>query len=261
MNGPNKLPYMGEDPFKDGFLSRSWGNNLIRRQNRDWTVTLPPGWGTGYFVESEENVNLNLSKIKVPKTRNEAALRMHPWQCYITSSTATTVNLKINEYSCLMQGQSAHNWLSDWTWEDRQPVTNFSDEFTHSSPNDTVVLIVHFDSTARMIKTGPSAPFVEKSDTGSEGFPAYQDYSPTTIEYPFTPFKWLQVLAYWEATTGDMIPDAYFGGNAYTLRCPTTTHLREGIEHGYYDADYTNIVPYPCIKPWFGCRFPGSGGN
>ena len=110
---------MGEDPFKDGFLSRKWGNNLIRRQNRDWTVTLPPGWGTGYFVESEENVNLNLSKIKVPKTRNEAALRMHPWQVYISGATASSVKLRINEYSCLMKGQTKWSYFGQLSWDDR----------------------------------------------------------------------------------------------------------------------------------------------
>jgi hypothetical protein len=260
MNGPNKLPYMGEDPFKDGFLSRSWGNNLIRRQNRDWTVTLPPGWGTGYFVESEENVNLNLSKVKVPKTRNEAALRLHPWQVYISGETASSVSLRINKYSCLMKGQSAHGWLSDWTWEDRVAVNNFDNEFTHASADQIVWLEVNFDVTARMTTSGTSAPRIY-SGTPWSNYPKYQNVSPTPIESPFTYFIWRQLLAYWEATTGDMVPDAYFGGNAYTLRCPTTTHLREGIEHGFYDADYTNIVPYACLKPWFGCRFPGSGGN
>jgi len=56
---------MGEDAFKDGFLSKKFGNKVISRINRPWKVTLPPNTGSGRVIESEENICLDLTKAKL----------------------------------------------------------------------------------------------------------------------------------------------------------------------------------------------------
>lgn len=247
-----KLPPVGEDAFKDGFLSKKFGNRIINRLNRPWKVIMPPNKGSGKVMESEENIvlDLSLAKMGVPSSFN--GNRMHPWQCYITSNQPDNVKLKINEYSCLMKGQSAHPWFSDLTWEDRISPDNFGAEFTHSDPLNVIYLRVKFDSSSKMVKTGTGKPEIFSPDRWT-GFPNYQSVQSIFIEYPSTEFYWYQLLAYWEVTATDMIPDATFNGIQYTLRCPTTTHLKEGIERGFYDDDLTNIVDSCCLKPWFGC--------
>jgi len=62
---PDKLPMMGEDAFKDGFLSKKFGNRLIGRINRPWKVTMPPNTGSGRVIESDENICLDLTKAKL----------------------------------------------------------------------------------------------------------------------------------------------------------------------------------------------------
>lgn len=62
---PDKLPMMGEDAFKDGFLSKKFGNKVISRINRPWKVTLPPNTGSGRVIESDENICLDLTKAKL----------------------------------------------------------------------------------------------------------------------------------------------------------------------------------------------------
>jgi len=64
-NLTGKLPMMGEDAFTDGFLSKSFGNKVISRINRPWKVVMPPGGGTGWVLESEENITLDLTKAKL----------------------------------------------------------------------------------------------------------------------------------------------------------------------------------------------------
>lgn len=61
----DKLPQMGDDAFKDGFLSKKFGNRIIDRINRDWKVVMPPGGGSGRFIDSDLNVVLDLSKAKM----------------------------------------------------------------------------------------------------------------------------------------------------------------------------------------------------
>jgi len=56
---------MGEDAFKDGFLSKKFGNRLIGRINRPWKVTMPPNTGSGRVIESDENICLDLTKAKL----------------------------------------------------------------------------------------------------------------------------------------------------------------------------------------------------
>lgn len=64
-NLTGKLPMMGEDAFREGFLSKSFGNKVISRINRPWKVIMPPGGGTGWVLESEENICLDLTKAKL----------------------------------------------------------------------------------------------------------------------------------------------------------------------------------------------------
>lgn len=185
-----------------------------------------------------------------------ARAKMHPWQCYITSSQPDSVKLKINEYSCLMKGQSAWPWFSHLTWADRIVPDDFYTEWTHTDPLDVIYLEVSFDATSRMKIGATNHPEIISPNRWS-GFPNYQSVQGIFIENPSTPFTWRQLLAYWELTSGDMVPDAVFNGSQYTLRCPTTTHLKESIARGFYDGDYTNIVDFCCLEPWFGC-FLGS---
>ena len=221
-----KLPPVGEDAFKDGFLSKRFGQRIIDRANRPWKVVMPPNAGSAKVMESKENIvlDLSLAKMGVPAAFN--GNRMHPWQCYITSNKPDDVKLKINEYSCLMKGQSAHLYFSGLTWEDRITPTDFSEEFTHTDPLNVIYLRVKFDMQARMVLVVDDNP---KIFSGARwgGFSNYENPTDSFINSAPTEFFWYQLLAYWEATTGDMVQDATFDGDAYTLRCPTTTHLKE----------------------------------
>jgi len=79
---------MGEDAFKDGFLSKKFGNKVISRINRPWKVTLPPSGGTGKVIESDENICLDLTKAKLgwDGTWNIASPPPYlpPWNLYPT---------------------------------------------------------------------------------------------------------------------------------------------------------------------------------
>lgn len=83
---PDKLPMMGEDAFKDGFLSKKFGNKVISRINRPWKVTLPPSGGTGLVIESDENICLDLTHAKLgwDGTWNKATPPPYlpPWNLY-----------------------------------------------------------------------------------------------------------------------------------------------------------------------------------
>lgn len=84
----DKLPQMGEDAFKDGFLSKKFGNRIIDRMNRDWQVVLPPGGGSGRFIDSDQNVVLDLTKAKMgwDGTWNQPSPPPYlpPWNLYPT---------------------------------------------------------------------------------------------------------------------------------------------------------------------------------
>jgi hypothetical protein len=57
---------MGDDAFKDGFLSKAFGNRVIQRCNRMFRrVFLPPGFtGHGKFIEDEWAIDLDLSNVE-----------------------------------------------------------------------------------------------------------------------------------------------------------------------------------------------------
>jgi len=84
----DKLPQMGEDAFKDGFLSKNFGNRIIDRINRDWQVVLPVGGGSGRFIDSDQNVVLDLTKAKMgwDGTWNQPSPPPYlpPWNLYPT---------------------------------------------------------------------------------------------------------------------------------------------------------------------------------
>lgn len=251
-----KLPPVGEDAFKDGFLSKKFGNRIINRINRPWKVIMPPNKGSGKVMESDENIvlDLSLAKMGIPPAFN--GNRMHPWQCYITSNQPGEVKLKINEYSCLMKGQSAHNYFSRLRWDDRVIVDNFSAEYTCTSSADELWIVAQFDMYGKMdISTG-NRPYIYQG-SNLRNSPYETTNNPTYLTTDEV-FNWQQLIAYWELTQGDMIPDATFNGTQYTLRCPTTTHLKESLVMGYNDGDYNTIVPYPAIVPWYGCTYPSS---
>ena len=248
-----KLPPMGEDAFAQGFLSKKFGQRIIDRANRPWKVVMPPNAGSGKVLESDENVvlDLSLAKMGVPAAFN--GNRMHPWQCYITSNQPDNVKLKINEYSCLMGGQSKHNYFSELRWNDRVQVANFSEEFPMTQPSDEIWLVVYFESNGVMnLNPAGNGPYMYQS-SGLINNPYQTNYPTPTYLTTDELFKWRQLIAYWEATTGDMIPDATFDGTSYTLRCPTTTHLKESIVRGYAAGNYEEIKDYPCLVPWYGC--------
>lgn len=84
----DKLPQMGEDAFKDGFLSKQFGNRIIDRMNRDWQVVMPVGGGSGRFIDSDQNVVLDLTKAKMgwDGTWNQPSPPPYlpPWNLYPT---------------------------------------------------------------------------------------------------------------------------------------------------------------------------------
>jgi len=245
-----KLPPVGEDAFKDGFLSRKFGQKIIDRQNRPWKVMLPPNYGTGKVMESEEDMVLDLTLMD----KNADTKVMHPWQAYITESAPNSVKLKVNPYSCLMMGQSAHNEFSALSWDDEIVVTDHEDEFTHTGSSQVIYIEIGFNND-KMVISGAGAPtLIGGSRWGN--FPEYQNVADTAIPYTGG-WNLRQLIAYWVATSGDMPKDALFGGSYFTLRCPTTTHLKESIVRGFYGGSRYDIRDYPAIVPWYGCE-PGS---
>jgi len=66
----------GSDAFSIGFLNAGFANTVINRLNRinDFTVKLPPGWGSGKIVDSETNMELDLTGIKLPFTKTRLLL-------------------------------------------------------------------------------------------------------------------------------------------------------------------------------------------
>jgi len=84
----DKIPQMGDDAFKDGFLSKKFGNRIIDRMNRDWQVFLPPGAGSGRVIESDQNICLDLTKAKMgwDGTWNQPSPPPYlpPWNLYPT---------------------------------------------------------------------------------------------------------------------------------------------------------------------------------
>lgn len=84
----DKLPQMGDDAFKDGFLSKKFGNRIIDRMNRDWQVVMPVGGGSGRFIDSDQNVVLDLTKAKMgwDGTWNQPSPPPYlpPWNLYPT---------------------------------------------------------------------------------------------------------------------------------------------------------------------------------
>ena len=84
----DKLPQMGDDAFKDGFLSKKFGNRIIDRLNRDWQVVMPVGGGSGRFIDSDQNVVLDLTKAKMgwDGTWNQPSPPPYlpPWNLYPT---------------------------------------------------------------------------------------------------------------------------------------------------------------------------------
>lgn len=58
---------MGDDAMKQGFISKEFGNNLIKRVNRIFrAVHLPPFLkGSAKFIEDENTVELDLSNLKL----------------------------------------------------------------------------------------------------------------------------------------------------------------------------------------------------
>jgi hypothetical protein len=84
----DKIPQMGEDAFKEGFLSKKFGNRIIDRMNRDWQVVLPPSGGSGRVIESDQNVVLDLTKAKMgwDGTWNQPSPPPYlpPWNLYPT---------------------------------------------------------------------------------------------------------------------------------------------------------------------------------
>jgi len=94
-NLTGKLPMMGEDAFDQGFLSKSFGNKVISRINRPWKVVMPPGGGTGWVMESEENITLNLTSAKLgwDGTWNQPSPPPYlpPWNLYPTGRGTVSV--------------------------------------------------------------------------------------------------------------------------------------------------------------------------
>jgi len=84
----DKLPQMGDDAFVDGFLSKKFGNRIIDRLNRDWQVVMPVGGGSGRFIDSDQNVVLDLTKAKMgwDGTWNQPSPPPYlpPWNLYPT---------------------------------------------------------------------------------------------------------------------------------------------------------------------------------
>ena len=62
----DNLPMMGDDAFKDGFLSKKFGNGVIERANLFiyGEVSLPPGAGDGKIIYSRDNWMIDLTGLR-----------------------------------------------------------------------------------------------------------------------------------------------------------------------------------------------------
>lgn len=246
LDSANKITSGGKVSLLTRILENPTGSYYFA-EHRDCTFD---SHGALVLIGKESSTSYDGNILKIRNYR-------HPWQCYITSNAPDNVKIKINEYSCLMKGQSGHDYFSQLQWNDRVNVANFSQEFTMSDPTNELWLVVYFGSDGKMsLDPNGNGPYMYQG-SGLKNSPYETNPLPT---YLLTDeiFKWQQLIAYWELTTGDMIADAVFSGNNYTLRCPTTTHLKESLERGYAAGNYEEIHDYPCIIPWHGCIYSSS---
>lgn len=60
------LKRVGEDSYKDGFLSKSFANMVIDavETNSNWRVTLPAEYGTVKILRAKEGFHLDMSGFK-----------------------------------------------------------------------------------------------------------------------------------------------------------------------------------------------------
>ena len=175
---------------------------------------------------------------------------LHPWQCYIESSVANSVAVKVNPVSTLMKTYGYRAIWKDSTWLDRQVVSHFTDTFTLTDHQHVVWLEVVFSSgeiSTATVKSGmPWGSFAyvsaDNSFSGSGNF------------------TWYQLLAYFKpsADAGGSEVDAVFSGTNYKLMCPTTTHLMQGFLRQAESRTGNNPDDFYGIVPWFGCLWQGS---
>jgi len=59
------IPPPGPDAYGNGALNTEYLGKIVSRSNRPWSVQVPPDSGTAKFVQSEENVVLDLTGLQI----------------------------------------------------------------------------------------------------------------------------------------------------------------------------------------------------
>jgi hypothetical protein len=182
---------------------------------------------------------------------------LNPWQCYIASSIeGTSVTLKVNPISTLMQTYSARVDVGTNRWTSKQTVSNFPDNagngFVLSDPTHIVYMECSFDSSWKL-----SSAEVKSGAPWTDGLGKF--YNPQNMYVGHgTPAsqKWYQLLAWLKPWVDGDPKDVKLGSTWYRLMCPTTTHLVEGFIEGARLGGSTD-VQWVGLLPWYGCWSPG----
>jgi hypothetical protein len=182
---------------------------------------------------------------------------LNPWQCYISSSIeGTSVTLKVNPISTLMQTYSARVDVGTNRWTSKQTVSNFPDNagngFVLSDPTHIVYMECSFDSSWKL-----SSAEVKSGAPWTDGLGKF--YNPQNMYVGHgTPAsqKWYQLLAWLKPWVDGDPKDVKLGSTWYRLMCPTTTHLVEGFIEGARLVGSTD-EQWVGLLPWYGCWSPG----
>lgn len=208
------------------------------------------GSATGYLVE--------LARSLVGREKEQY---LPPWSCYVSEYDPTTeyITLKINNISRLMKQQGYRTDYSELAWTDAvdpSAIVNFPDNsgagITLTSPYEVVWLQGHFLSDGTLDYTTLEIMWGAK---WSSSLP-YQDAAGSPLGSNQA-FDTRILLAHFIPSDDDYSKDYLFGGVFYSLQCPVTTHLAEGIVRGRYGT-MAEIEDFPAIIPWHGCVFGGS---
>jgi len=256
-----KLPPVGEDAFKDGFLSKRFGQRIIDRANRPWKVVMPPNAGSAKVMESKENIVLDLSLAKMGVPSSFDGNKMHPWQCYIVRISENGITVKINPVSSLMQTYDYRTVWRNATWKDAWPHVNidgFTSEFTLTGEDTKVWMEIQFiDGDIQTVKIESGVPGASTWNSDLR----YVSSTNSTVD-GLGNFTWYQLLAFLKSnanTDGGTEVDVIISGIEYKLVCPTTTHLMQSYIFGVDDAsNYASPNAHYAIVPWYGTVFPSS---
>lgn len=220
-----KLPYIGRNAFKDGFLSDAFTKPFVDRANlwNDIRVILPSSaWGSAKFVTTERNAILDLSLLRVPSKNTE------PFGVQAQVAVNGTIYVKVNLGSGLLRSvmqtdKIAITGLNQWL-----PIT----------ANQMLYLEINSTTFEANIKVGQWATYPEPIGWVN---PAAVD---KVQSYAYLVIGVLKSNpAAFPITTDDSSFDVVSGDNRYSWYQKVTTHLM--LAQTCYSGAANVLYPIP----------------